>query len=282
MESARQDEIEVAGELARAALAPRRLGDAAAGARHRLAADLFGQGVRGPRPARKRAAAGQELEEHRAERVDVGRRGHRFAADLLRRCVGGSQRQRGRARPSGRVAGQVTGRIEELRDAEIEQAHSAVGRDEDVRRLQVAVDHQPRVRRGDRPACFGDQPEDLGHAEMLLIGEARDRHALDQLEREVGPAVVRDATVQQPGDAGVIEPGQDLALAEEAAHELARVEVAAHQLERDLLLELAVGALGAPDLAHAAPPEELAQRIRTDTVAGSGTAGARRPSGVQC
>ena len=131
--------------------------------------------------------------------------------------------------------------------------------------------HQASVRRGDRSAGLGDEPDALTDAALLAVGEPGDRLPFDQLESEIRPAVARDTAVEQAGDIGMVEPRQDLALGEKAAHDLARVEVAAHQLERHLLLELAVGALRPPDFAHAAPPQAGAQPVRTDAVAGFGS-----------
>ena len=45
----------------------------------------------------------------------------------------------------------------QLRDAEVEQAHVAGGRDQDVRRLEVAVDDQVGVRVADRVADLVEQ-----------------------------------------------------------------------------------------------------------------------------
>ncbi len=105
-----------------------------------------------------------------------------------------------------------------------------------------------------------------------------DRPALDQLEREVGPAVRRHPAVEQPRDAGVLEPGEDLALAAEAGERHRCRQVAPHQLDRGALHELPVGALGEEDLAHPAFADLLDETPGTDPRPGlASVGGGERP-----
>ena len=75
-----------------------------------------------------------------------------------------------------------------------------------------------------------------------------------------------EATVQEPGDGRVIELGENLPFAAEAHRGVVAVEAATHQLERDDLSELAIGALGPVDDAHASTTELLDHAIRTDAI----------------
>jgi len=68
-----------------------------------------------------------------------------------------------------------------------------------------------------------------------------DRPPLDQLHHEVGPAVGGLAAVEQARDAGMVEAGEDLPFASEAAQDLRRVHAALDQLQGDAPLEAAVG-----------------------------------------
>ena len=86
-------------------------------------------------------------------------------------------------------------------------------------------------------------------APIAVLGERRATH---ELHREIGPAVLGDAAVEQPRDVGVLEARQDLALAHEALAHRVRADAAPDQLERHLLLERAVGAFGEVDGPHAA------------------------------
>ena len=91
---------------------------------------------------------GQQFVQHHAERVHVGHGRDRFAADLLRRGVV----QREGAHAGARVLDHRLLAVEQLGDAEIEQAHFAGGRHQDVGRLEVAVHDQVGVRVADRIA----------------------------------------------------------------------------------------------------------------------------------
>ena len=62
----------------------------------------------------------------------------------------------------------------------------------------------------------------------------------------------------------MIEPGENLALAQEPVGDRLRVEARPDPLEGDLLLELAVGALGEKDLAHPAFAETAHEAVGTD------------------
>src|SRR5690606_10946372 len=111
---------------------------------HRL---LFGHGAgdlfRRSRPQVVRTSAGYELVENDAERVDVGARGERVAAHLLRTRV--------LRRHQPKLAGDRNGdrthpRIQQLGDTEIKELDDAVVGDKDVRRLEVAMDDEIPVR----------------------------------------------------------------------------------------------------------------------------------------
>ena len=71
----------------------------------------------------------------------------------------------------------------------------------------------------------------------------------------VGLAVLGDTTVEQSGNAGMLEVGEDLALAQEALQRRVELQTRADDLERDLLLELTIAAFGQEHFAHAASPE---------------------------
>ena len=66
---------------------------------------------------------------------------------------------------------------------------------------------------------------------------------------------------------GMLECGDDLALAQEAFASARSEQGAPDDLERDLLLDLSVGALRPEHNAHAAAAEFLAQDVRADAIA---------------
>ncbi len=91
---------------------------------------------------------------------------------------------------------------------------------------------------------------------------------VDVLHGEVRPPVGGDAAVEEARDVGVLQPRENLPLAEEAAENLAAEWPAANELERDVLLELAVGAIGQEHPAHAAVADLADHAVRPDAVAG--------------
>jgi hypothetical protein len=140
---------------------------------HAVRADAVGQ------------AAGQQDIEQDAEGVDVARRSHRPALDLL--GAGVVRRHQALAGP-GELRGGESRALQELGDPEVEQV---------------------------RPAVLG------------------------------GPAV------EQAGDVGMVEGGEDLPLGAEALQEIGAVGAIAEDLDRDLLAELAVGPRAEVDAGHA-------------------------------
>ena len=111
-------------------------GDVGAGDR------LLERGARAP-PQAVGPRAGEELVEHDAERIEVGCDRERRIGDLLGRGVLGRQHATRHARERG-GAGRAFGH--QLGDAEVEQLHFARRGHEDVRRLEVAMQHEARVR----------------------------------------------------------------------------------------------------------------------------------------
>ena len=242
-----------------------RIGDQAARPRHVGLHDRLFQ--RGARLALELvgAAAGQQLEQHHAERVDVGRGADRLAEDLLRRGVVGRERAAGEL-GQFRLLGAAV--FEQLGDAEVEQPHFARLGDEDVGGLQVAVHDQARVRMSDRARHLQEQPQPGRHIERLARAVGVDALAFDVLQREIRLTVGREAGVVQPRDVRVLECGEDLALARQALAELGAPRHQARQLERHLAPLQHVGAFGQPHLAHAAFAEPADQFVRSDPGAG--------------
>ena len=130
------------------------------------------------------------------------------------------------------------------------------------------MDDQVLVRAVHRRAHDLEQPQPLLDAERARIAIDVDRLAVDILHDDVRRAVGGRAAVEQPRDVRMIERRQDLAFELQPALHLARQQPAPHQLDRDLLLELLVGALGEEHLAHAAAAEAAHDAIGADALAG--------------
>ncbi len=122
------------------------------------------------------------------------------------------------------------------------------------------MDDQPGVGVRHRVADLLEKHEPRIDAQPLAVGVGRDGLAAHKLRREVGAAVRGRAAVEQARDAGVLQPRERLALGPEAKpHRLA--ETGTDELDGGGL-RVRAGALGAPDLAHAALPHALDQAPR--------------------
>ena len=195
--------------------------------------------------ARERHLAREQLEQEDPGRVQIGRLVHRRAARLLGREVLGGADDRARLRHLARPG---------ARDAEVRDLDAPLVVDEDVVRLDVAVDDAVPVRvaeGGEHLPHVGDRDRDGARAagdDQLL-----ERPPLDVLhDDEVRAAGL--AAVEDRDDVRMRETGGVRRLPPEALDELRVVRVAVvEHLDRDLAAELLV--LGEPDVGHAAAAE---------------------------
>ena len=111
-------------------------------------------------------------------------------------------------------------RLEQLRNAEIEQFRDAVRRHEDVRRLEIAVHDQVLMRVLHGVAHLEEQAQALLDRQPLLLAPRGDLHAGDVLENNVGRAVISGAAVEQSRDVGVLQVRENLPLATESRDRL--------------------------------------------------------------
>ena len=207
----------------------------------------------------ERAAAGEHLVEHDAEREDVGAVIDGLAAHLLGRHVAHRAEHRARARQrtrmgeQGRLGLNRGARLGQLGEAEVEDLDAAVARDEDVVRLQVAVDDALLVRGGQAPGDLAGVVDGLPMRQRRGADARAQRIALEQLGDDVGRAVV-GADVVHAEDVGVIERADRARLLLEAAEAIrVRGKRGGQHLDRHLAAEARV--TGAVDLAHAARPD---------------------------
>ena len=196
--------------------------------------DLLGQDVEHA-VAGERRRAGQHLVRDAAELVDVGAPIDAIAARLLGRHVARIAERHAEARRRGLRVG-----LDELREPEVEQLDevrlAAADREVDVARPQIAMDVADRVRLHQRLA---DLDQDVGDAldrELLLAREhVIERLALEQLHREVEPAVGRAAEVVDLDDVLVVDLGDRRRLAPEPLdREVVARQLGVEHLDRDL------------------------------------------------
>ena len=127
--------------------------------------------------------AGEHLVRHHGERVDVAARIERLARELLRAHVRRRAEHHALLRELGLVAILLAA---SLRDAEVEDLHEvllpgALGED-DVVRLEIAMDDPLAVRLGERAADLRDDLLDArGRDRAVLLEDVRDAPALHEL-----------------------------------------------------------------------------------------------------
>ena len=217
---------------------------------------------------RVRSLAREQLVRDYAERVHVALGRDRAARDLFRRRVLGREHAYTDLRQR-LVRGAAF--LDELGDAEVEQVNLSLRVDQDVGRLEIAMDDQSRMRVRDRAGDLRDERDPGAYVELVLAAVDVDRLAFDVLEREIRPAVLGDARVIQASDVRMLERREDLALLSRALGEL-RQRPPVRQLQRDLSPQDAVGALRQPYGAHAAFADRAEQSVRTDYAADDGLA----------
>ena len=140
---------------------------------------------------------------------------------------------------------------------------AVLGGDEDVRRLEVAVDDPLGVGVLHGVADLREELEARRDRELVLVAVLGDRLAADELHDEVRPAGLGRAGVEHLGDVGVIHHRQRLALLLEAGDDLAGVHAELDDLERHAPLDRRA-LLGHVDRAEAALAEELQDPVRSD------------------
>lgn len=207
------------------------------------------------RGARERRGAGQRLQQHEPERVDVGGGRWRLAARLLGRQI------RGRAHHESRRRDPVA--VEQVRDAEVSQlrveaAPRHIGRREQhVRRLHVPV-HDAGPVHGVQPlGQLGGQLRDLGGGQRSVPQQARQRGTVDELHHEVVPAVA-DAGVEQRHERRMAQRRQHGNLAAGARGGVA-LDIGREQLDGDGAAQGHV--LGAVHARHAAGADAVEQPV---------------------
>ncbi len=135
-------------------------------------------------------------------------------------------------------------------DAEVGHLDLPAGRDQDVARLDVAVDHPALMGEAERGGHVGrDLGGAIGQDRALAADDLSERATLDVLHDDEVRAVLL-APVVDRDDVGVAEVGGGLCLAAEALDEVAvGRQFGEEDLERDLPVEHEV--VGQVDLGHA-------------------------------
>src|SRR5580700_819738 len=205
---------------------------------------------------------GQQFVQHHAQRINIAGGSNGLAFDLLGAGVSRSESAKygeSRFRPLGRCF-----RVENLRDAEIEQLRRSIGSNKNVARLDVTMDDQPLVGVLHRRTDLQEQAQSLGNGSAAAIAVLIERLAVDQLHHKVGDAVLGGAAIMQASDIRMIEVGENLPLVLEATKNESRILAAAHHLKGHFLAVLIVGAKRAIHFAEAADADTLDNLVGPD------------------
>ena len=207
-----------------------------------------------------RRRADDRRPQHAAEGVEVGGRGGRLAAQPF----GGEVGERAGDGAGGGQPGTAV-----LGDAEVAEVDEHLGVDaaqQDVARLEVAVDDPGGVRVGERPGHLGRDLGGLRWRHRAVLGQGLAEVATgDVLGGDVEAAVVL-AVVEDLDDVRGVEPGQDGGLAREAGAvvvllgELRREHLESHgAAQADLF--------GGEDDAHAAATQLASDPVAAEVLA---------------
>ena len=130
--------------------------------------------------------------------------------------------------------------------------------------FEIAVDDVVRVRGGERGADCADDDQPLVERQRAALAQPRGEVlAVEVLEHDVGRAVLGDVVVVDLDDVGMVERGDDLGLAAEAAQRLlVLLQADAQELDGEALGDAQVSRL--VDGAHAPLGDEALEAIGFD------------------
>ncbi len=202
---------------------------------------------------------GEQLEEHHAERVEVAASVDLLPAALLGRHVVGRPADQTRSRDRRGV------RPHDRRQPEVDDLHQVASRreaaEDDVLRLQVAVDDVVRVRFLER-AEHGHQ--DIAGAREgqgpLLVHHHGEVLPLEEFHRQVEDAVIRSTEIDDADAVRVIQPAARAGLRVEASDRLLVAEqVRVDHLDRHRTAERAL--FGPVHAAHPTHADDLLEHV---------------------
>src|SRR6266446_8311370 len=150
----------------------------------------------------------------------------------------------------------------------IRQARDALGSNQDISRLEVAVNDQVLMGIVDGSADVLEESEALGGAELVRVAVGVDRLPLNVLHDEVGERIFGGAAIQQAGDIGMVQAGQDLALTATILDDVFSVLAALDELDGHFFLKGPIGTGGQVHGTHTSLADFSNDLIRTDVLAG--------------
>ncbi len=201
-------------------------------------------------------APDQQFVKHHPQRIHIAGRRDTQALPLLRGRIG-----RRHERPAAAILRSCSLGRPQLRNAEVQQAHLPVVPDQDVGGLEVLVHDQVTMRVLYRRTGFEEEAETGLHVQPVGVAVGVDGPALDVFHGVIGAAVPGHPAVIEPGDAGVLQPGQQLPLHQEATANLRQRLLAGQEFQGDPFLEVPVGPFGQVDGSHAPASQQPHQAV---------------------
>ena len=159
--------------------------------------------------------------------------------------------------------------VDDLRDRMV-----VLGSDEDVRRLQIAVDDPFLVRVLNAFAKLNEQTKPFGDREAMPVAVCGQGVAADVLHRKVRPPEIRRPGLEHFGNCGMVHERERLALRFEARNDLRGVETGLDDLDGDLPSDW-MNLLRQPDITHSPFAQPFEEAIRADEPGGGGAGGVR-------
>jgi hypothetical protein len=156
-------------------------------------------------------------------------------------------------------------RIEQSRDAEIQELRFPFRRDTDISRFEIPVNDKVLMRVGNSRANFAEESQPLSRLQAMLRRVGLERDALDVFHHKIRQAILSDRAAIKPGNLRMIEGSEDALLLPKMPYKFLRPEALLDQLDRNLTAE--VGVVGEIDFPHAAFPEQRSNPVVTEHLA---------------
>ncbi len=235
-----------------------------------------------------RQNAGQQHIQQYAQRVDIRTRidvfvDHLglFGTHVLRRAQQLAVLRKERPLGQGLAHGLGHAKVDDLRCGPV-----VLCGDDDVRRLEVAMDDPFLVGMVDSETDLLEEAQAILNAELVAVAVVRDGRSFHVFHREIGPAGHGGAGVVDLGDVRMIQKGQSLTFGLKAGQDPPGIHPRLDHFDRDSPPDLSF-LFGQKDRPHAAFAKSSKQLVPADPVAGllqndgdgrrSGAAGLLRP-----
>ena len=156
---------------------------------------------------------------------------------------------------------------QQLCDPEVQQPDLAIGGDQNIRRLQIPMHDELRVRVGDGIRDLRKQLQPRLQIDLLVAAVLVDLMSFDVLDREKRLPLRGEARVVQACDIRMSERREDFTLARHPLRQSRALPCPVRKLQRDRPIDEPVAALRQPHRAHAAAAQLAHQAIGSDRVA---------------